>query len=52
MGQSSRTRHLWQNDVESGKIAVAYIVEFGGLVDPLWVMVQMDVAGDDRSFVS
>ena len=43
---------MWQKDVESGKIAVIYIVEFGELIDPPWVMVQMDVAGDDKSFVS
>ena len=52
MRQSSCIRHLWQKDVESGKIATVYVNKFGGLINPLWIMIQMDVAGDDDSFIS
>ena len=52
MRLNSCIKYLWRKDVESGKIAVVYIAEFGRLVDPLWVMVQMDEARDEKSFVS
>ena len=50
MRLGSCIKYLWQKNVDSDKIATMYVNKFGGLVNPLWKLIQADVAKNDDSF--